>query len=188
MAARGLVIETDPQAVQMPKGYWDLVAAMLPDMFQNAQAAKDAAKGGLKMEIAYISTPIGNLYLKDGATAFAKAGTRGWLAVRIDPAKLDAIGQVAELRDICLPAPAICEETAPEPIVVRAVEPIRTPPGLVPVPMGFGIGWMRPPPTLLTAGLRGAPLPVVGGIGELGPSILVEQVVQCLGKQELHGL
>ena len=154
LAARGLVIETDPQAAQMPKGYYGLVAAMLPDMFKNPHAARD----GLKREIAYRGTLIGNSALKGWATAFAKVGTRGWLAVRIDPARLDAIGQVVELRDICLPTPEICEEADPAPIEDGDFGPIHIPPDLVPFPTGFWDCLDAPPAH-----------PVDGGVSEAEP-------------------
>ena len=41
MAARGVV----PSCPTEAKGYWSLVQAVLPDVFKDVQAAKDAAKG-----------------------------------------------------------------------------------------------------------------------------------------------
>jgi hypothetical protein len=99
LAARGARLDCQPEA----KGYWPTVAAWLPDLFKDAQAAKDWARGeerlsrwDLSMNISLIDESHRENWLKLSARP---PGSRYSVPVLIDPARREALGAVVELAE-----------------------------------------------------------------------------------------
>jgi hypothetical protein len=135
MAARGVILDVPTST----RGYWNLVAAVLPDLFGTPKAAKrqyqnNGVANSLRAQTPIIDTPIGEWARSDRPylTAEVRAGTRGWIPVRIDPRKLAGISELFLIRNLVWPP------------VSRPVRPNFTP-----------IPWFIQPnpriPTLLTA-------------------------------------
>ena len=129
MAARGVILDVSTST----RGFWPVVWAVLPDLFANKQAAQDHGQNNpLRWNSPMGDTYIGGFYRKDWLTAEVRAGTRGWIPVRIDPRKLAGISELFLIRNLVWPP------------VSRPVRPNPTP-----------IPWFIQPnpriPTLLTA-------------------------------------
>lgn len=123
MAARGVVPACDPNR----PGYWPLVAAMLPDVFKDVQAAKDYAKGS------QWNLSIGTISIDGFHREPAKAkpyGARYAVPVLVDPGRRLDLATILDLSfdplDPPLPrSPARAPVPAPAPANLPATVPAK---------------------------------------------------------------
>ena len=99
LAARGLVPDCPPET----KGYWPGIAAALPDLFKDAQAAKDWSKGeerrsqwSSSMKTIFIDVFHRESWLRLWARA---SGSRYSIPVLVDPARRAKLAERLELTD-----------------------------------------------------------------------------------------
>lgn len=97
LASRGLVIDADTSA----KGYWNVIAAMAPDLYPTKDAAKQDGHR-LRLQTSIGDTIIEDCYRKNRHwhKAEAKAGDRGWIPIRFDPSQREMIEGVLSLKKI----------------------------------------------------------------------------------------
>jgi len=113
LAARGVVLDCESDA----KGYWEVVAAVLPDRFRDAKAAWDWGRefrdkqGGSRMKAPNNNILLGKYMREAGALSLYSpvklgvAGGRYSIAARIDPAWLAFLKRVLDVEPIEPEAP-----------------------------------------------------------------------------------
>lgn len=130
MAARGVIMDC-PMDVKKPDGFWNVVAAGLPDVFEKKQAAKDwADKNSLAVENAYRDISISKVYRERiNGRAKVKVGSNAVPILYRAGTDLSALFPDAEIT-------IIAEPRSPLPSVPPIGRAIAGPP----VPLGYEIG------------------------------------------------
>jgi hypothetical protein len=188
LAARGLVPDCKPDA----KGYWPTVQAMLPDVFKNVQAVKDAAKGSQwKSSIGTIS--IDRFHRESWQPRKARPhGSRYSVPVLVDPERLADLAAILELDDraaialqseaIAAPAFAGTDNSPGTDIMVFADLPAATPaisPQYAREAPGHECGLRKNPhirPVISAQYAREAPDPLADYGGGIMPELVRDQV------------